>query len=267
MLEPTRHLEGPQRHMRRISLVLLLIVVAISAQADVHSLPRRSTARRLSSPRRHHRRAHLRRLRYYGPPVAPELRGSRDSLLKQNSEIDSAGLPRIEDDAQLEQLEERGVLVPIISTEYMTVNPYLKENRRYARPWAVQFVDDMSLEFYQQFGKPLQVTSAVRTMAQQRHLMRFNHNAAPAEGEVASSHLAGTTVDIGKRGLSRKQHKWVADYLARMKAQDIIEPEEERRQACFHIMVSQRYPYPVAITTKASEIETPPVAPVLPPPQ
>ena len=255
--------------MRRIYLLFVLIVVTVTAQADVHSLPRRSTTRRLSSPRRHHRRAHLRRLRYYGPPVAPELRGSRDSLLKQNSEIDQAGLTRIEDDAQLEQLEERGVLVPIVSTEYMSINPSLKENRRYARPWTAQFVDDMSREFYQQFGKPLQVTSAVRTAAQQRHLMRVNHNAAPAEGEVASSHLAGTTIDIGKRGLTRKQHRWVADYLARMKEQDVIEPEEERRQACFHVMVSQRYPYPVAIQTKASDaIEAPPAAPVLPqPPQ
>ena len=251
--------------MRRISLLLVLTLIGVSAQADVHSLPRRTKARHLSSSRHHHRRAHLRRLRYYGPPVAPELRGSRDSLLKQNSEIDQAGLMRIEDDAQLEQLEERGVLIPIVSNEYMAVNPYLKENRRYARPWAVQFADDMSREFYQQFGRPLQITSAVRTAEQQRHLMRYNHNAAPAEGEIASSHLAGTTIDIGKRGLTRKQHKWVADYLARMKEQDIIEPEEERRQACFHIMVSQRYPYPVAIQTKASEpVEAPPVAPVLP---
>jgi len=253
--------------MRRIGLLFVLFVIAISAQADVHNPPSRTPTRRVTSPRRHHRRAHFRRLRFYGPPVTPELRGSRDSLLKQNSEIDQAGLQRIEDDAQLQQLEERGVLVPIISSEYMTINPFLKENRRYARPWVVQFVDDMSREFYEQFGKPLQVTSAVRTVAQQRHLMRVNHNAAPAEGEVASSHLAGTTVDIGKRGLNRKQHKWVADYLARMKEQDVIEPEEERRQACFHVMVSQRYPYPVAIQTKASEIEAPPSAPLLPPPQ
>ena len=43
------------------------------------------------------------------------------------------------------------------------------------------------------------------------------------------------------------------------------EPEEERRQACFHVMVSQRYPYPVAIQTKASDpTEAAPAAPVLP---
>jgi hypothetical protein len=72
--------------------------------------------------------------------------------------------------------------------------------------------------------------------------MRVNGNAAPAEGDIASSHLAGTTVDISKRGLTRKQRKWVENYLARLKEQDVIEPEEERRQACFHVMVSNRYP-------------------------
>ncbi|HWY67028.1 MAG TPA: DUF5715 family protein [Terriglobales bacterium] len=251
--------------MRRISLLFVLLSVTLSAQADVHSLSSRHTNRRVTSSRRHHRRPHLRRLRFYGPPVAPELRGSRDSLLKQNSEIDQAGLVRIEDDAALEQLEARGVLIPIPASDHLRINPSLKENRRYARPWTVQFIDDMAQEFYNQFGKPLTVTSAVRTAAQQRRLTRTNHNAAPAEGEVASSHLAGTTVDIGKRWLSRKQHKWIADYLARMKEQDIIEPEEERRQACFHVMVSQRYPYPVAIQTKATEpVEAPPVAPILP---
>ena len=248
--------------MRRVNLFLLLSVLgAVSAQASVHNVPRHTPVRHLSH--RHHR-AHLRRIRYYGPPVAPELRGSRDSLLKQNDEIDRAGLPRIEDDQQLEQLEERGVLVPLVQTEYLAVNPSLKENRRYARPWAAQFVDDLSREFYEQFRRPLYVTSAVRTAEQQRHLMRYNHNAAPAEGEIASSHLAGTTVDIGKRGLTRKQHKWVADYLAKLKEQDVIEPEEERRQACFHIMVSQRYPYPVAIQTKAAAAAEPePTPPVI----
>ena len=255
--------------MRRFCLLFLSALVFVSAEASVHNVPRRTPTRHLAA--RHRHRARLRRLRYYGPPVAPELRGSRDSLLKQNSEIDQAGLQRIEDDTQLQQLEERGVLVPIQETQYLVVNPSLKENRRYARPWAAQFVDDLSREFYEKFRKPIEVNSAVRTMEQQRKLMRHNHNAAPAEGEIASSHLAGTTVDIAKRGLSRKQHKWIADYLAEMKKQDIIEPEEERRQACFHIMVSQRYPYPVAIQTKATvapvTAEPEPVPPVLPPQQ
>lgn len=249
--------------MRRAYFTFLSILVAASSFASVHNVPRRTPARHLS----HRHRAHLRRLRYFGPPVAPELRGSRDSLLKQNEEIDKAGLTRIENDEQLEQLEQRGVLVPLVEAEYVTVSPALKENRRYARPWTAQFVDDISQEFYETFHKPLEVNSAVRTVEQQRHLTHFNRNAAPAEGEVASSHLAGTTVDIGKRWLSRKQHKWVVDYLAKLKEQDLIEPEEERRQACFHVMVSERYPYPVAIQTKAAAVDEPPVAPVLAPAQ
>lgn len=257
--------------MRRATLILLSVLVAVSAQASVHTVPRRTPVRHLRhvshrTHRRHHR--HLRRVRYYGPPVAPELRGSRDSLLKQNQEIDQANLPRIEDDAQLEQLEQSGALIQIPESDYLAVNPSLKENRRYVRPWTAQFVDDLGREFYEKFHKPIEVTSAVRTVDQQRHLMRVNGNAAPAEGEIASSHLAGTTVDIGKRGLSRKQHKWIENYLEQMKQTSVIEPEEERHQACFHVMVSERYPYPVAIQTKAApEPDVAPTAPALPPQQ
>ena len=227
--------------MRRIFLLFLSVTVAASAEASVHNVPQRTPARHLSHHRRH---ARLRRLRFFGPPVTPELRGSRDSLLKQNSEIDRAGLERIEDDEQLMELEQSGALVPLAESKSLRISHELQESRRYCRPWTAQFVSDLSTEFYTKFRKPLQVNSAVRTAEQQRHLMHVNGNAAPAEGDIASSHLAGTTVDIGRRGLSRKEHKWVEGYLARLKEQDVIEPEEERRQACFHIMVSNRYPIP-----------------------
>jgi len=242
--------------MRRIYLLFLSALVAVSAQASVHNAPNRTPVRHLSHRHtaQHRRHARLRRLRFYGPPVAPELRGSRDSLVKQNSEIDRSGLERIEDDEQLQQLEDSGALVPLAESRSLRINPELEESRRFARPWTVQFVSDLSREYYEKFHQPLQVTSAVRTVEQQRHLMRINGNAAPADGDIASSHLAGTTVDIGKRGLTRKEHKWVADYLARLKEQDVIEPEEERRQACFHIMVSNRYPAPPETPTNAAEV-------------
>lgn len=258
--------------MRRVYLIVLSVLVAVSASAkpSVHNVPHRTPARHLSH--RHHRRhVRLRRLRFWGPPVAPELRGSRDSLLRQNEEIDRAGLERIEDDDQLQQLEESGQLVPLTESRYLRINPALSESRRYARPWTVQFVDDLAREFYDEFHKPIEVNSAVRTVRQQRHLMRVNGNAAPAEGEVASSHLAGTTVDIGKRGLTRKEHKWIESHLEAMKEGDVIEPEEERRQACFHVMVLNRYPVPAnAVAVKsasAMEVTGEPVPPRLPAPQ
>ena len=81
----------------------------------------------------------------------------------------------------------------------------------------------------------------MRTVKIQKKLRRHNRNAAPAEGEIASSHLAGITVDIQRRGLSREQLKWVQDYMRPLKDQGLIEPEEERHQWVFHVMVSGRY--------------------------
>jgi hypothetical protein len=75
----------------------------------------------------------------------------------------------------------------------------------------------------------------------QKKLRRHNRNAAPAEGEIASSHLAGLTVDIQRRGMSREQIKWMQDYMLPLKQQGLVEPEEERHQWVFHVMVSGRY--------------------------
>ena len=99
----------------------------------------------------------------------------------------------------------------------------------------------MSDAYYQQFHSPLVITSAVRTVEYQKKLRRGNRNAAPELGDTASSHLAGLTIDISKRGMTRAQHKWFENYLAGMREQNLIEAAEERRQACFHIMVSERY--------------------------
>jgi len=159
---------------------------------------------------------------------------SHDSLLKQNAEIDRLDLPRIQDDAELEQLKLDGKLVPIVPSEALRVDPRLDPDRRYCRPWTLKFVQDLADAYHQQFGDQIQVNSAVRTVVVQKKLRRHNRNAAPAEGEIASSHLAGLTVDLQRRGMSKAEVKWVENYLIPMKAAGLVEPEEERRQWVFH---------------------------------
>ena len=190
------------------------------------------------APRRTHhlRRAHLRRLRWN-----PVFRPSRESLLLQNHEIDRLELPRIQDDAELEQLKATEDLVPIVAGPTLRFDPRLDPDRRYCRPWTREFLDDLSAAYYRQFRTSIQVNSAVRTVKVQKKLRRHNRNAAPAEGEIASSHLAGLTVDIQRRGMSREQIKWMQDYMLPLKQQGLIEPEEERHQWVFHVMVSGRY--------------------------
>ena len=218
--------------MRTGKLTALLAIVTIAASTNAFGVTKRAvSSSRLKA--RHHR---ARRINWN-----PLIRGSHESLLRQNEEIDRLGLPRIEDAGQLEELKASEQLVPLESTRSFQVDPHLDPEYRYAKPWTRDFVGDMSSAYYEQFHTPLTVTSAVRTVEYQKKLRRRNRNAAPEMGETASSHLAGLTIDISKRGMTRAQHKWFENYLANMRDQNLVEAAEERRQACFHIMVSERY--------------------------
>jgi len=168
-------------------------------------------------------------------------RPSHDSLLRQNEEIDRIELPRIQDDDELEALKASNALVPIRESSTVKIEHSLDPARRYCRPWTRDFVEDLSQAYYKQFHAQIQVNSAVRTVKVQKKLRRHNRNAAPAEGETASSHLAGITVDLQRRGMTKEQVRFVERYLFYLRELGLVEPEEERRHWCFHVMVSDRY--------------------------
>jgi hypothetical protein len=185
----------------------------------------------------HHHRFH----RLHWVRWNPMFRPSHESLLLQNAEVDRMELPRIQDDDELEALKASGALLPIVAGESLRFDPRLDPTRRYCRPWTRDFVQDLSLAYYHRFHEQIQVNSAVRTVKGQKKLRRHNRNAAPADGDTASSHLAGLTVDLQRRGMTQEQIHWVERYLFYMKSLGLVEPEEERHQWVFHIMVSGRY--------------------------
>jgi hypothetical protein len=213
---------------RKVKLHLLALALAVSVCGTTRSAF-------AVSPAAHHRR-HLRWLRWN-----PMFRPSHESLLLQNAEIDRLDLPRIQDDTELEALKADGSLLEILPNESLKIEPSLDPSRRYCRPWTLDFVDDLSQAYYNRFHAQIQLNSAVRTVKVQRKLRRHNRNAAPAEGDTASSHLAGVTIDLQRRGMSKEQITWMEHYLFYMKALGLVEPEEERRHWCFHIMVSGHY--------------------------
>lgn len=194
--------------------------------------------RRVTTTRHYHRtrRSRLRRILWN-----PLFRPSHDSLIRQNAVIDSLDLPRIQDDSELEELKASQDLIAIVPGKTLRIDPRLDPDRRFCRPWTLDFVDDLSAAYYKQFHQQIQVNSAVRTVLVQKKLRRHNRNAAPEKGETASSHLAGITVDLQRRGMSREQVKWVEQYMLPLKDLGLIEPEEERRQWVFHVAVSNRY--------------------------
>jgi hypothetical protein len=220
--------------MIRRFVILAIVVVVCCGEAAFALHHHRATTPGLRVNTRRGR--HLRRI-YWNPVFRP----SHDSLLRQNAEIDRLELPRIQDDDELDQLKASNDLVRIVENEHVRIDPRLDPDRRYCRPWTNHFLEDLGSAFYDEFGTSIQVNSAVRTVKVQRKLRRRNRNAAPAEGETASSHLAGVTVDIQRRGLSKRQLHWMQLYLLKLKALGLIEPEEERRQWVFHVMVSDRY--------------------------
>ena len=172
--------------------------------------------------------------------MAP-LRGSLESLMRQNNKTNADNLERIEDDADLHQRIASGRLVPVPASEALTVNPDLPQDRRYCRPWTATFLKELSHAHMAQFHRSFEVSSAVRTVEYQKHLMLTNGNAAPAEGDVASPHLTGASIDIAKRGMTRSELYWMRNRLSALEEAGKIDVEEEFHQACFHITVYKSY--------------------------
>lgn len=222
--------------------IIFLATLALSCQAFA--------VRPMISPR-YHRMHRLHRIRWN-----PVFKPSHESLLLQNEEIDRLNLPRIYDDKQLERLKVSGDLLPIIPTEALRIQPSLDPSRRYCREWTRDFLEDISTSYYKEFHQQIQVNSAVRTVLVQKKLRRHNHNAAPETGETASSHLAGLTVDLQRRGMTKTQVQWMEDYLRPLKEMGLVEPEEERRQYCFHIMVAGAYDQWRATRMLAAQADT-----------
>jgi hypothetical protein len=176
--------------------------------------------------------------------LPPPLRGSYDSLVRQNDKTEADSLERIEDDDDLNDRIARGMLAPLPVSAALTVNGNLPRNRRYCRPWTASFLTDLGRAHAAAFHHPLEVSSAVRTVAYQKHLMKINGNATAAEGEIASPHLTGAAIDIAKQGLTRQEIGWMRAWLLPLQEAGKIDVEEEFQQSCFHITVYKSYAAP-----------------------
>lgn len=167
--------------------------------------------------------------------------GSRASLVRQNSKTEDEGLERIEDRDDLADRIARKMLVPLPASNQLTVSANLPVELRYCRPWTASFLADMARAHTAQFHRPLNVSSAVRTVEYQKQLMQTNGNAAAAEGDIVSPHLTGATVDITKQGLGRQELGWARSWLLTQQAAGKIDVEEEFHESCFHITVYKSY--------------------------
>ena len=166
-------------------------------------------------------------------PITP----SHASLVRQNLCVDQMGLYRFQNEDEVQDAVRRGILVALPETLGLHVAPSLPLSRRYATPTAVHFLLLLSEAYLLRFGKPLVIDSAVRDADTQRRLRKHNRNAAPVDGETASSHESGSTVDIANRGMTRTQLQWMRAMLSYEVVMNRAIVEEEKHQACFHTFV------------------------------
>lgn len=190
----------------------------------------------------------------------PSLRGSLASLIRQNRRLDAEGLERIETESDLKARIAHHFLVPVPVSASLTVNPELESTHRYCRPWTARFLADLARAHEMEFHRPLEVSSAVRTVDYQRRLRRRNGNAAAAVGNIVSPHLTGATVDITKKEMSPQELMWMRRHLLALQDAGKIDVEEEFEQACFHITVYKTYlpPRKTRSANKAHAKQTPP---------
>ena len=168
---------------------------------------------------------------------------NKGSVALENSYADKAGIARFTDRESLKAGIASGVLVPIPITSC----PKLPEFRRYVRPTAAEFLRELDSRFYLATGRYLIVDSAVRSADVQKQVARHNRNAAPANGDRASSHERGTTFDIASRrvyfngwaNMRRREYRWLLIQLAYYQGIGRIHVIEER--SCLHIMVREDY--------------------------
>lgn len=183
----------------------------------------------------------------------PNLRADSSSQAEQNRLADDDHLSRMQDKAMVARWARLRLLVPV---KERTRNFYLHAvpaDYRYLRPWALLLLERLSQQFRNRFGRPLRVTSLLRTVSYQKSLARRNANAAPSSGPKASVHLTGACLDISKKGMTRTQQRWVRNVLAQLHNRKYLYAIEEFRQPAFHVLVHRRYEDYVAQRIAASQ--------------
>lgn len=203
----------------------------------------------------------------------PELRGSKEQRMEQNTKAINLGINQVETDQELLTLVENKDLAEFIAADYYVVDRGMsrarklrrgkktiicqpKENKVFAYAFAVSYIDLLTRDFFQEFRKKLKITSGARSL-EEHILMRtrgscyYDPNAALADNPLEESlHIRGIAVDISRRvvavvkgklketPMSRKEVNWMRNRLIADKFKGIefeIEPIEEN--AGYHIVV------------------------------
>jgi len=160
--------------------------------------------------------------------AAQSLRGSPESLDRQNAQARAHNFTYLETPAQVRRYVDLGYLVPVRPTAHMQIH---NVSFPYARPEVRLFLERLSSQYRAACGEQLVVTSLTRPLSNQ-----------PPNASVRSVHPTGMAVDL-RRSANARCRSWLESTLLSLERQGLIEAIVERRPPHYHIAV---YPRPYA---------------------
>ena len=113
----------------------------------------------------------------------------------------------------------------------------------FIRPAARQVLLEIARDYHQKFGRPLPVTSMIRTQRYQKRLGRVNRNATPVE---LPPHTTGMAFDVSYKFMAPDEQNFLMEEVAKLKDGGRVEALRERRNH-FHIYVLADGPPPEAV--------------------
>jgi uncharacterized protein DUF5715 len=113
----------------------------------------------------------------------------------------------------------------------------------FIRPQARQVLLEIAHDYHDRFGRPLPVTSMIRTQRYQKRLGRVNRNATPVE---LAPHTTGMAFDVSYKFMPPDEQNFLMEEVARLKDAGRVEALRERRNH-FHIYVLAVGPPPEAV--------------------
>lgn len=157
---------------------------------------------------------------------APELRGSHESMVRQNAAALESRYEFVHDEPQIHELVARNEIVEIKPSAEIA---FKGVSYPYARPVVREFVERLAHDYHAVCAAPLVVTSLVRPLSRQ-----------PRNASPLSVHPAGMAVDMHIPPLPACRI-WLEKDLLALEARGVIDVTREQHPPHFHVAV---YPQP-----------------------
>lgn len=156
------------------------------------------------------------------PAGAASLKGSRESVMRQNRVAKQHSYTFLESSRQVRSYADQGLLVRVRPTRHVELATV---SYPYARPVVKTFIERLGRQYYDATGEKLVVTSLTRPTNRQPH-----------NASELSVHPCGMAVDL-RIPRSRTARRWLENTLLSLEEQGIVEATKERRPPHYHVAV------------------------------